>query len=110
MNWWEYAEPRLERLGREHVAAKMGMDPSAFSRWKKKPDDPPPAETVINFARAVGESPLTLLVQFRFLRAAEAKEVVQLEGSVRDLDGEALLLELARRLGVRIVREGRRGA
>lgn len=110
MNWWEYADARLSALGREAVAARMGMDQSGFSRWKKR-SEPPPAETVINFARAVGDSPLTVLVQFGFLRPKEAQEVVQLKSSARDLDDEALILEVARRMGVHVIRDkGVRGA
>jgi transcriptional regulator with XRE-family HTH domain len=110
MDWWEYAEPLLNSLGRETVAARMGMDPSAFSRWKKKPTSVPPAETVVSFARVVGDSPVALLVRFGYLRPSEAKEIVELPASVRDLPADDLLLELARRLGVGLSREGRRGA
>lgn len=110
-SWAEYAEERLAAYGREYVADAMGMDQSGFSRWKKNPPDwRPPADAVINFARAVKDDPVALLVRFGYLRQSEVSSVVELQASASDLEAEALLIELARRLNVRLIREGRRGA
>lgn len=90
----------------------VGASQSAISRWMTGKTAAPSAEKVIDFARAVGDSPVAALIASGHLRASDVEQAVRLSADLPGLDADALLIELGRRLGVRLATppERRRGA
>lgn len=109
MEWAEYVAAKIKDGNQETLASRTGLSQSTISRWLSGKTQPS-AENVIDFSRAAGDSPVAALVMFGYLKRSEAKAVVELEQSISTFEAGDLLAELGRRLGVRVTREGRRGA
>jgi transcriptional regulator with XRE-family HTH domain len=109
MRFADYVADKAKGKDQVRLADLLGVSQSTISRWKDR-EDPPSIEVLIAFARAVDESPVAALVEFGYLRKSDLPKVVEIERSLADVDTEDLVIELGRRLNVRLVREGRRGA
>lgn len=107
MNWAAYVTSKTAGLNQEELALRCGVSQSTVSRWKSGKGSPS-VENVIDFSRAVGDSPVAALVQFGILRRDEVASVVELEMPLDRLEAADLLRELGRRIGVPVKIEGRR--
>lgn len=112
MKWSEYVRSHAAGRNQEDLALLVGASQGAVSRWMTGKTQAPSAEKAIAFARAVGDSPVLALVASGHLRADDIEQAVRLAPDLPDLDAAALLIELGRRLGVRLAvpSERRRGA
>lgn len=98
--WYQYVRKATTGMMAKEAAERMGVNPSIMSNWKKGTQ--PSAKMVIQFARAVGESPLVALVEAGLLTPEEAgvRTVVRFEDRLVNLKTDQLLRELGRRAGV----------
>jgi hypothetical protein len=78
------------------------------SRWLKGEGGKPSIEKAVEFARAIGESPIRALVALRYLEPDDLTGEVRLVISPAELTDDALLQELSTRL--RTLREARSAA
>lgn len=109
MDWAEYVNRKLATADQAELAERADISQGAISRWANSEGGLPRVENMIKFARAMGDSPVAVLVQVGVFTADEvAGGAVQLDASLRDLDPEALILELARRLGARVTADTKR--
>ena len=95
--WWTYVERVGGGVAQKELAARSGIEATAFTRWKQG-QNRPRAEQVVQFARAYGKAPLEALIAAGYITAEEAYEVVVLEASIEDFSDAALLAEIDRRL------------
>jgi transcriptional regulator with XRE-family HTH domain len=111
MKWADYVTEKSEAVNQADLAERLGVSQSTISRWMRSKNEPT-VENVIDFARAVGDSPVAALVMFGFLRESEVGEVVRVTIGADQLESHDLLAELGRRLGISVVPRGRevRGA
>lgn len=112
MKWSEYVSSHAAGRNQEDLALLAGVSQGSVSRWMSGKTEAPSAEKVIAFARAVGDSPIVALIASGYLRADDVEGAVKLAADLPGIDAGALLIELGRRLGVRLTApsERRRGA
>lgn len=82
------------------IAARAGgiVDQTTVSRWLKGEGGRPSIEKAVEFARAIGESPIRALVALRYLEPDDLTGEVRLVISPAELTDDALLQELSGRL------------
>ena len=97
-SWWQYVERVSEGATQVAIAAAAGVDKATVYRWKAAISLPKP-EIAIRLARAYQRPVTEALVAAGAITAEEAAltEVV-IEANVRDLDNQALVEEIKRRL------------
>lgn len=98
---------RSESETQAEIAARAGgiVDQTTVSRWLKGEGGRPSIEKAVEFARAIGESPIRALVALRYLEPDDLTGEVRLVISPAELTDDALLQELSSRL--RTLREAR---
>ena len=107
MNWAEYVTSKSEGLNQEKLAELCSVSQSTVSRWKSGKGSAT-VENVIDFSRAVGDSPIAALVQLGVIRPDEVGGIVEIQTPIDRLEAADLIRELGRRLGVPVRTEGRR--
>lgn len=95
--WWDYVQQVAKGAKQAEIAEKAGVNQVTVSRWKKGADSARP-ENVAAFARAYDRPVLEAFVAAGFLTAEEANVRPGAVHAVSDLDDEALVGEIARRL------------
>lgn len=105
MDWADYVTEKSAAVNQADLADRLGVSQSTISRWRSG-KNAPTVENVIDFARAVGDSPVAALVMFGFLRESEVGEVVHLKATADQLNAYDLLAELGRRLGIQVTQRG----
>lgn len=112
MNWAEYVALHAASRNQTDLARLVDVSQSAISRWISGKTPAPEADNVIGFARSVGDSPVTALIAAGYLKPDDLEKAVTMSAGLGELDASALLVELGKRLGIRvaITQERRRGA
>jgi transcriptional regulator with XRE-family HTH domain len=107
MDWSDYVSRHSEGRNQADVALLVGVSQSTVSRWKQPGAQSPSVENVMEFARAVGDSPVAGLIAAGYLRNDELEGVIRVGVGLGDATTDALLTELGRRLGLHVsVRKG----
>lgn len=100
--WWDYVQQVAKGAKQAEIAEKAGVNQVTVSRWKKGADSARP-ENVAAFARAYDRPVLEAFVAAGFLTAEEANVRPDTVQALSDLDDDALIGEVARRLKVRVM-------
>jgi transcriptional regulator with XRE-family HTH domain len=98
--WWPYLQRISGNASQKDIAEAAGVDPGSVSRWKLGRVAASP-ESAINVARYYGRSPIEALTICGFLRSEECLQAVELAPPLSAVTDDALLGELAARLGGR---------
>lgn len=85
------------------LAGLVDVSQSAVSRWISGKTPAPAAGNVIGFARSVGDSPVTALIAAGYLKPSDLEQAVTVLADLGEFDAASLLVELGKRLGVRMV-------
>lgn len=96
-SWWAYVERIGAGAAQKELAARSGIDAAAFSRWKQGMNRPR-AEQVVQFARAFNRPPTEALVAAGYITEGEAAEAIEVIRDLGDVDTDALLNEIRRRI------------
>lgn len=94
-NFWEYASRVTGLKQNREIAAAIGVDSSAVSRWRT--GEQPAFRNVISLARAFNRPAVEALVAAGFLDMSDAFATTVLRQSIRDISDEELWQEVHRR-------------
>ncbi|HEY9251566.1 MAG TPA: helix-turn-helix transcriptional regulator [Nocardioides sp.] len=97
--WWDYVQQVAKGAKQADIAERAGVNQVTVSRWKKGAESARP-ENVAAFARAYGRPVLEAFVAAGFLTSEEAEVRPDASLTPADLESEALVEEIARRLRV----------
>ena len=95
--WPEYLRRVTGGATQAQIAERVGLGRLSVCNWLHGKTQPK-AETVITVARALGRPPIEALVAAGYLGAADIDGKVELRASLADVDGQALGVEVLRRL------------
>jgi hypothetical protein len=93
--FWEYVSRVAGDRQNREVAAAIGVDSSAISRWKT--GEQPAFKNVITFARAFNRSPVEALIAAGYLELSDAFAPVELAKSITQVPDDELWQEVHRR-------------
>jgi len=96
-SWSDYVARITAGVPREDVAEAAGVNVSSLSRWVNDKVTPK-AEKVVEFARALGQSPIEALIAAGYLEPEEAAGVIEVVRSLNDVSNDELLHEVGKRM------------
>jgi len=96
-SWSDYVARITVGVPREDVAEAAGVNVSSLSRWVNDKVTPK-AEKVVEFARALGRSPIEALIAAGYLEPEEAAGVIEVVRSLNDVSNDELLHEVGKRM------------
>ena len=101
-NWAEWVRRVIGARAQAAVATQTGVAQTNIGRWLRGETDAPKAESVVAFARALGEEPLEALIAAGYLTPEEAGAQVCVKSGLGSFSTQHLLDELAGR----VIRDG----
>jgi len=93
--FWEYVLRVAEHKQNREIAAMIGVDSSAISRWKT--GEQPAFKNALSFARAFNRPAVEALVAAGYLDVSDAFAHVELYTSIESVRDEQLWQEVHRR-------------
>jgi transcriptional regulator with XRE-family HTH domain len=97
-NWAEYVRRTTASMTQTEVAELTGVSQTGIGRWLRGETAAPRAESVVSFARALGQQPVQALVAAGYLTADEAAATIEVRRPLHSYHTDALLDELRRRV------------
>ena len=94
-SFWEYVSRVTDRATNREIAAFIGVDSSAISRWKT--GEQPAFKNALSFARAFNRPAVEALVAAGYLEVSDAFAHIELRTSVQSISDEELWQEVHRR-------------
>lgn len=100
-SWAQYVQRITRGRPQKDIAQAAGIDPSGLSRWLRSNQTRPRAESVVQFARGLGQPPVEALIAAGYLEAHEVEGVIEVMFSSAALSDDELVDEMRARLAER---------